>query len=81
MNRMRIMGSQGDRQVVWDQEAAVAGDATAQAAVAEAERIFKAARGQGAVAFTVKEGEPGVRVDEWDPALEHVVMVPRMVGG
>lgn len=67
--------------MVWDQEAAVAGDATAQAAVAEAERIFKAARARGGVAFAVKEGEPGVRIEKWDPALEHVVMVPRMVGG
>ncbi len=81
MGILRVMTFDGDKSVRWDRHRASAGDPEALAAVAEAERIFAAARARGAVAFRVAAGQPAERIDSFDPEAEQIVVVPRVVGG
>jgi hypothetical protein len=82
MGTLRIMSHLGDTQVQWDALAARAGDLDAIAAVEEAERIFAAARANGATAFVVQgAGQPPVRIDRLDREAQEIVMVPRVIGG
>jgi len=81
VSRLRVISTQGDRIVAWDNNKVEEGDPEALAAVREAERIFSEARAQGAVAFKVQVNEPGERIDTFDEKAEQIVMVPRMVGG
>ena len=50
-------------------------------AVREAERIFSEQRARGATAFKVLPGQPAERVDEFDPLVEQIIVVPRVAGG
>lgn len=81
MGMLRILSRHGDECVAWDTQRAESGDPESRRAVREAERIFLEQRQRGATAFRV--GQPSVitRVDEFDPAAEQIVMVPRIVGG
>jgi len=81
MAMLRIMGSCGDSKVVWDEHKVATGDPEAEAAVREAERLFREHRARGATAFRVKADEPAERIDEFDPRAEQIVMVPRIAGG
>jgi hypothetical protein len=56
-------------------------DPEAVAAVREAERIFQEQRERGATAFRIAQGQAPVRVDQFDPAADQIVMIPRVVGG
>jgi Tfp pilus assembly protein PilX len=75
------MSKRGDDRIVWDARRAAVGDAEAEAAVREAERIFNETRARGATAFKVDGGKAPTRIDEFDRTAEQIVMVPRVVGG
>ena len=79
--KMRVLNSQGDQMVTWDNEKLQSGDAEAAAAVAEAERIFQEQIQRGGTAFKVETGQPAQRLDEFDPTAEQIVVVPRIAGG
>ncbi len=81
MGVLRVLSHRGDDKVLWDVQRAEAGDLDAVAAVREAERIFRKQQRSGATAFKVETGRPPVRIEQFDPAAEQVVMVPRVVGG
>jgi len=81
MGMLRVLSRRGDDHTTWDVRLAVLGDAEAQAAIAEAERVFQEQRARGATAFTIEQGRAPVRVDTFDPQAEQIVMVPRVVGG
>lgn len=81
MGQLRIMSHLGDTKVAWDHDKAVAGDTEARAAVREAERIFAEHRAQGGTAFAVEQGVQPRVIDRFDPAVERIVMVPRVAGG
>ncbi|MHB1132911.1 MAG: hypothetical protein ACYC4L_11040 [Chloroflexota bacterium] len=81
MAKLRVLNSQGDQMVTWDNEKIRSGDAEAAAAVAEAERIFKEQLQRGSTAFKVESGQPAQRLAEFDPTAEQIVVVPRIAGG
>ncbi|HEX2324733.1 MAG TPA: hypothetical protein VH257_13600 [Chloroflexota bacterium] len=81
MANLRVLSWRGDTKVSYDVERAAAGDVEQRAAVTEAERIFREERARGATAFRVLTGLPAERIDEFDPAAEQIVMVPRIAGG
>jgi hypothetical protein len=82
MASLSILNASGDTTVIWDEGAFAAGEAAAQAAVAEAERLFAEARAAGGEAFRVRAGALAERVTTLEPATStEVVVVPRMVGG
>jgi hypothetical protein len=82
MASLSILNASGDTTVSWDECAFAAGEAAAQAAVAEAERLFAEARAAGGEAFRVQAGALAERVSTLEPRTQtDVVIVPRMVGG
>lgn len=81
MAKMRVLSARGDTIVEWDDRKVEAGDEEALAAVREAERIFAEMRARGATAFKVTPGQPAERIDEFDPKVEQIVVVPRVAGG
>jgi hypothetical protein len=81
MATLRVLNGGGDRRITWSTEALARGDAEAQAAVREAERIFAHERARGAVAFRVLPGAPAERLEALDPQAEDTVLIPPMVGG
>lgn len=78
---LRVLTSQGDNVVTWDEEKVAAGDAEAKAAVAEAERIFREQLHRGGAAFKVEAGRPAERIAEFDETAEQIIIVPRIAGG
>jgi hypothetical protein len=81
MAMLRILSARGDTVIEWDGRKVDQGDPEALEAVREAERIFAEQRSRGATAFRVAPGQPAVRVDEFDPHAEQMVVVPRVAGG
>jgi len=81
MGMLRVLSSAGDTQYTWDRVAVEAHDAEAEAAVREAERIFKSARRGGSTAFSVSTGTAPVRIDQFDQTAEQIILVPRVIGG
>jgi hypothetical protein len=81
MAKMRVLSARGDTVIEWDGRKVEQGDAEALAAVREAERIFSEQRARGATAFKVLPGQPAERVDEFDPLVEQIIVVPRVAGG
>lgn len=81
MSMLRIMSRRGDDRIMWDPSAVAVGDPEAEAAVKEAERIFERERARGATAFKVEDGRPVHLIETFDRTAEHIVMVPRVVGG
>lgn len=81
MGMLRVMSRNGDDRVTWDSQQVQTGDPEALAAVEEAEQIFRKHRARGATAFRVEKGQTLVRMDEFDPTAEDIVMVPRLIGG
>jgi hypothetical protein len=76
MGTIRVMGASGDTATVWAPED--------EAAVAEAERIFKEATAQGRAAFATLVGqkpEEAERVREFNPEAEEIVIIAPMAGG
>jgi hypothetical protein len=81
MNVLRVLSRHGDDRFEWSVDAVRTQDPEAVAAVAEAERIFREERARGAVALRLAPGRSAERIEEFDPAAEQIVMVPRVVGG
>ncbi len=81
MGKLHILSHEGDTTVAWDIRRTDMGDPEADAAVREAESIFREHLARGASAFKVVPGEPAVRLDTFDRAAEHVIVVPQVVGG
>lgn len=81
MSTLRVLSHLGDSAVSWDPTRAAAGDPEAEEAVREAERIFAAERARGATAFRVAPGRPAERLEQFDPAADEIVIVPRVSGG
>lgn len=81
MARLRVMSWRGDSTYEWDPQRVATGDPEAEAAIREAERIFRDERARGAVAFRVLPGEQGERIEQFDPNAEQIVMIPRIAGG
>lgn len=71
---MNILDESGHRQVTWN--------ASDTREIAEAQKTFDRLTRHGYAAFgaTLKSG-PKHSMAEFDPAMEEVVMVPRIVGG
>ena len=61
----------------WNGQDAQAGDAEAMAAIREAERIFTQERARGATAFLVEAVKQAVRIEQFDPQAEQIILVPR----
>jgi hypothetical protein len=81
MATLRVLNGSGDRQITWSTQGLAEGDAEAQAAVREAERIFVRERELGGTAFHVRRGVPAERIDAFDPRAEETVVIAPMVGG
>lgn len=81
MGMLRVLSRRGDDRVEWDVGLVATGDPEASAAVREAERIFAAERAKGATAFKVAKDKAPIRLDRFDPAVEQIVIVPRVIGG
>jgi len=81
MARLRVMSWRGDSTYEWDPRRVATGDPEAEAAVREAERIFRDERARGSTAFRVLPGQLGEKIDTFDPNAEQIVMVPRVAGG
>jgi hypothetical protein len=82
MASLSVLNASGDTTIRWDERAFAAGEPEAQAAVAEAERLFAEARAAGAEAFRLEAGGLAQRVATLEPAsADDVLVVPRMVGG
>ncbi len=81
MGKLRIISHLGDTVVEWERELAENGDAEAQEAVKEAERIFEEQLRRGATAFQVSAGTCPKLLERFDPEADQVVIVPRVVGG
>ena len=82
MASLSILNASGDTTIRWDEHAFAAGNSEAQAAVAEAERLFAEARAAGGEAFRVQAGSLAQRVATLEPtAGDDIMVVPRMVGG
>jgi hypothetical protein len=81
MGMLRVMSRRGDDTIRWDRQKLETGDPEAEAAVREAERIFRDHTQRGATAFSVARGEAPVRVTAFDAEAEQIVVIPRVVGG
>ena len=81
---IRVMCHLGDVATTWETGPDVETDEEAQAAIREAERIFREARLRGDVAFIVEPGKTPEKLETWDQkaidAPENVI-TPRLVGG
>ena len=81
---MRRLCDQGDAVTAWETGADVEADEEAQAAVREAERIFREALGRGDVPFLVESGKAPKRLERWDAEsrdADEIVIAPRLMGG
>jgi hypothetical protein len=81
MGVLQVLSKRGDDRLTWDEQKFHMNDPEATAAVREAERIFAEARARGATAFRVEPGKPTQRIDQFDPAAQQILIVPRVVGG
>jgi hypothetical protein len=82
MASLSILNASGDTRITWDERAVTDGDAAALQAVAEAERLFAAARAAGGEAFRLQAGAVAERVTVLEPTRDQeVLVIPRMVGG
>lgn len=71
---MNIMDNSGHRQVHWDM--------SNSKEIAAAQKTFDRLVKQGYAAFgSAKSAEPKQAIAAFDPTMEEVVMVPRIVGG
>ena len=81
MGMLRVISKRGDDRVQWNEQDALAGDAEANAAIREAERIFEHERAMGATAYRLEAGKPVERLEQFDPQASQIIMVPRVAGG
>ena len=81
MGMLRVISKRGDDRVHWNEQDALAGDAEANAAIREAERIFVLERARGATAYRVEAGKQVKRLEQIDPQASQIIMVPQVAGG
>ena len=81
MGLLRVISKRGDDRVYWNEQDALTGDAEANAAIQEAERIFARERARGATAYCLEVGRPVERLEQFDSQAEQIIMVPRVAGG
>jgi hypothetical protein len=74
VGEMSIMDGSGHKQLTWD--------TNRPDEIAAAQKAFNRLVAKGYSAFaSEKKMEPKYRVSKFDPTMEEVIMVPRMVGG
>ena len=74
MGTIKIMDGTGDTRLTWD--------ADNDDEVTAARKTFKELTGKGYAAFSMKKnGEPSVKVTEFDPWSEKIILVPPIQGG
>ena len=81
---IRRMCDQGDAVITWETGEGVETDEEAQAAVREAERIFREALVKGDVPFMIETGQPPKKLERWDAQAkeaEEIIIAPRLMGG
>lgn len=81
---LRQMCGRGDAAIAWETGPGVETDEEAQAAIREAEAIFREALARGDVAFRVEPGQAPRKLARWDEQAREaseVVIAPRLVGG
>lgn len=81
---IRRMCEQGDAVTTWETGTDIENDAEAQAAVHEAERIFREALVRGDVPFAIDADKGPVKLDRWDARAkeaDEIVIAPRLMGG
>jgi hypothetical protein len=71
---MRVLDTSGDLKIVWSSDK--------PDEVAQARKTFDEMKTKGYSAFQVKKsGEPGKVLAAFDPDIEAMILVPRIVGG
>lgn len=81
---IRRMCDQGDAVTAWETGAGTETDEEAQAAVREAERIFREALVRGDIPFAIDGDKAPEKLDRWDARAkeaEEIVIAPRLMGG
>lgn len=77
MGEMRVMGQRGDTKVEWDPE----NEEEVEAARKHFARLVEKG-GRGFRAFAVaRAGQRGEPIDEFDPEVGQIILVPPMAGG
>ena len=77
MKTLRVLDSNGDTELVFDETEATA------SARAEAEALFNRLRAEGATALAVTPGgeTPAQRVENFNELGDETIIIPRIVGG
>ena len=81
---IRRMCDQGDAVTVWETGADTDTDEEAQAAIREAERIFREALVRGDVPFAIDAASGPTKLERWDnraQEADEIVIAPRLMGG
>ena len=81
---IRRMCDRGDAVTAWETGADTATDEEAQAAIREAERIFREAIVRGDVPFAIDADKGTQKLDRWDARAQEadeIVIAPRLMGG
>ena len=81
MCMLRVISKRGDERVHWNEQDALAGDAEANAAIGEAERIFAQERARAVTAYRLEAGKLVGRLEQFDPQVSHIILEPRVAGG
>jgi transcription elongation factor GreA len=81
MAKLRLISAHGETVLEWNPGQAAAGEAAAQTALCQAERLFLTASARGATAFQVVDGQPLAPLVGFDPQLVETILVPRIAGG
>jgi hypothetical protein len=81
---IRRMCDQGDAVTTWETGADTETDEEAQAAIREAERIFREALVRGDVPFAIDADKAPEKLERWDARAkeaDEIVIAPRLMGG
>lgn len=81
MGMLRVLSRRGDDRYDWNTNQVETGDKEAEAAVREAERVFREERARGSTAVRLRPGQAPEKINEFDPHAEEIVLVPRVIGG
>lgn len=75
MSTMHVLDAGGDTRIMWDSDN--------EEEVKAAREHFRELRKKHYLAFKAegREGLRGSQIDDFDPNLERIIMVPRSVGG
>jgi hypothetical protein len=78
MGLLRVISRRVDERVHWTEQDALVGEAEANDAIREAERIFARERATGATAYRLEAGKLVGRLEQFDPQVSHIILVPRV---